>query len=149
LVAIGLCAIPALCASGLLIFGGKELYRFLLHTAATVPPQVTPIVVVLLLASVFQIVSEALLQYTGYFRSLALNGVILVAMMIVATIVAFAAKFALVGFLAAYAVAYTLGATFLTTAAILGPIRAAATPLGEKPSWSGLVKALRPARQPA
>jgi O-antigen/teichoic acid export membrane protein len=149
LVAIGLCAIPALCASGLLIFGGKELYRFLLHTAATVPPQVTPIVVVLLLASVFQIVSEALLQYTGYFRSLALNGVILVAMMIVATIVAFAAKFGLVGFLAAYAVAYTLGATFLTTAAILGPIRAAATPLGEKPSWSGLVKALRPARQPA
>ena len=97
LVAIGLCAIPALCASGLLIFGGKELYRFLLHTAATVPPQVTPIVVVLLLASIFQIVSEALLQYTGYFRSLALNGVILVAMMIVATIVAFAAKLGLVG----------------------------------------------------
>ncbi|MGA8319917.1 MAG: hypothetical protein WBE48_27320 [Xanthobacteraceae bacterium] len=58
-------------------------------------------------------------------------------------------KLGLVGFLAVYAVAYTLGATFLTTAAILGPIRAAATPLGEKPALSGLIKALRPARQPA
>jgi len=149
LIAVGLCAIPALCASALLIFGGEELYRFLLRTAASVPPQVTPIVVVLLLAGIFQIVAEALLQYTGYFRSLAWNGVILVAMMVVATIVAFAMKLGLVGFLACYATAYALGAAFVTTAAILGPFRAAAAAPGEKPTLAGLVKALRTARPQA
>jgi O-antigen/teichoic acid export membrane protein len=124
LLAAGLCAIPALAASGLLLFSGDALYRFLLHTAATVPPEVTPIVIVLLLAGVLQIVAEALLQHTGYFRSLAWNGAILVALMIGATAVAFAAKFGLVGFLAAYAAAYALGAIFQTAAAILGPIAA-------------------------
>jgi O-antigen/teichoic acid export membrane protein len=147
LLAVGLCAIPALAACGLLIFGGKELYAFLLRTAATVPPQVTPIVVVLLLASILQIVAEALLQYTGYFRSLALNGVTVVVMMIIATIVAFAAKLGLVGFLAAYAVAYSLGAILMTTMAVLGPISAAAAPPDGKPSLGGLLKALRSARQ--
>ena len=147
LLAVGLCAIPALAACGLLIFGGKELYAFLLRTAATVPPQVTPIVVVLLLASILQIVAEALLQYTGYFRSLALNGVTVVVMMIIATFVAFAAKFGLVGFLAAYAVAYSLGAILMTTMAVLGPISAAAAPPDGKPSLGGLLKALRSARQ--
>jgi O-antigen/teichoic acid export membrane protein len=149
LLAVGLCAIPALGASGLLIFGGKELYRFLLHTAATVPPEVTPIVVVLLLASIFQIVAEALLQYTGYFRSLAVNGIIVVVMMIVATVVAFVFKLGLVGFLTTYAVAYSLGAVFLTTAAILGPFSAAAAPPDGKPSLGGLLRALRPVRRAA
>jgi O-antigen/teichoic acid export membrane protein len=147
LLAVGLCSIPALAACGVLIFGGKELYAFLLRTAATVPPAVTPIVVVLLLASILQIVAEALLQYTGYFRSLALNGVIVVVMMIVATVVAFAAKFSLVGFLAAYAVAYSLGAIFMTTMAVLGPISAAAAPTDGKPTLGGLLKALRSTQQ--
>jgi O-antigen/teichoic acid export membrane protein len=124
LLAAGLCAILALAASGVLFFAGDALYRFLLHTAATVPPEVTPIVIVLLLAGVLQIVAEALLQHTGHFRSLAWNGAILVAMMIGATAVALTAKFGLVGFLTAYAAAFALGAVFLTVAAILGPIAA-------------------------
>ena len=70
-------------------------------------------------------------------------------MMIVVTALPFAAKLDIVGFLEAYTVAYAARRYFLTTAAILGPIRAVATPLGEKPSLSGLVKALRPAQQPA
>ena len=149
LIAVGLCAIPALGASGLLIFGGKELYAFLLRTAATVPPTVTPIVVALLLASVLQIVAEALLQYTGYFRFLALNGIIVVVMMVIATVVAFAMKFGLVGFLAAYAIAYCLGALSLTALAILGPFAATAALPGEKPTLRGLLKAMRAARQVA
>jgi O-antigen/teichoic acid export membrane protein len=142
LLAVGLCAIPALTACGLLIFGGTELYAFLLRSAATVPPAVTPIVVVLLLASILQIVAEALLQYTGYFRSLALNGVIVVVMMIIATIVAFAAKLGLVGFLATYAVAYSLGALSLTAFAVLGPFSAAAAPADGQPSLRALVRAI-------
>lgn len=127
LLAAVLCAIPALAACGLLIFSGEALYHFLLHTAAIVPPQVTPVVVALLLAGLVQIVAEALLQHTGYFRSLAVNGALVVAMMIVATIVTFVAKLGLVGFLAAYAVAYALGAIFMAVAAIVGPIRTASS----------------------
>jgi O-antigen/teichoic acid export membrane protein len=126
LLAAGLCAIPALAAGGLLILGGNEIYRFLLHTAATVPPEVTPVIVVLLLAGVLQIVAEALLQHTGYFKSLAWNGGLVVAMMLVATVVTFVGKLSLIGFLTAYAVAYALGALCLTAAAIIGPIRTAA-----------------------
>ncbi len=125
LLAAALCAIPALAACGVLLIGASELYRFLLHTAASVPPQVTPIIVVLLLAGLSQIVADALLQHTGYFRSLAVTGALTVAMMIVATIVTFAAKLGLVWFLAAYALAYALGATFTVTAALLGPVRTA------------------------
>jgi len=134
--AAALCAIAALAAGGLLLVGGSDLYRFLLHTAANVPPQVTPIVLVLLLAGVLQIVAEALLQHTGYFRSLATTGALTVAMMIVATIVTFAAKLGLVGFLAAYAAAYALGAVFTTAAAILGPIKTASVTTGQRAARS-------------
>jgi O-antigen/teichoic acid export membrane protein len=132
LLAAALCATLALAACGLLLVGGSELYRFLLHTAATVPPQVTPIIVVLLLAGVLQIVGEALLQHTGYFRSLAATGAVTVAMMIVATIVAFIAKFGLVGFLAAYSAAYALGAIFTVAAAILGPVKTVSVTTGQR-----------------
>jgi len=126
LLAASLCAIPALAACGLLLAGGDGIYRFLLHTAATVPPEVTPIIVVLLLAGVLQIVAEALLQHTGYFKSLAVNGALVVAMMVVATIVTFVAKLSLIGFLTAYAAAYAIGALGLGAAAIIGPMRIAA-----------------------
>jgi hypothetical protein len=136
LLAAGLCAIPALAACGLLLAGGNEIYRFLLHTAATVPPEVTPVIVVLLLAGVLQIVAEALLQHTGYFKSLAANGALMVAMMLVATIVTFLAKLSLIGFLTAYACAYALGALCLTIAAILGPIGAASLTAGQRAARS-------------
>jgi O-antigen/teichoic acid export membrane protein len=125
LLAVGLCAILALAVCGVLLAAGDQIYRFLLHTAATVPPAVTPIIVVLLLAGVLQIVAEALLQHTGYFKSLAVNGALAVTMMLVATIVTFVAKLTMIGFLTAYAIAYALGALCLTAAAIIGPIRTA------------------------
>ena len=125
LLAVGLCAILAFAVCGLLLAAGDQIYRFLLHTAATVPPAVTPIVVALLLAGVLQIVAEALLQHTGYFKSLAVNGALVVAMLVVATIVTFVAKLSLIGFLTAYAAAYAIGALGLTATAIIGPIRTA------------------------
>ncbi len=142
LLAVALCLLPALLACALLIFAGPPLYHFLLRTAATVPPAVTPIIVVLVLMSVLQIVAEALLQYTGYFRSLALNGALVVVMMIVATVVTFVFKLGLVGFLAAYATAYAIGALGLATLAILGPFSAAAAPADGRPSLRGLLRAL-------
>jgi O-antigen/teichoic acid export membrane protein len=125
LLVAALCCIPAALACGLLVFAGAPLFAFLLRSAATVPHAVTPILIVLLLAGVLQTVSEVLLQYTGYFRSLAGNGLCVTAAMIVATIAAFIAGFGLVGFLAVYAAIYAAGAFALTIAAALGPIRAA------------------------
>ena len=80
----------------------------------------------MLLASILQIVAEALLQFTGFFRSLAYNGAAVAAAMIGATVFAYAAGFDLVEFLALYAAIYAAGAVGLAIAAVYGPIRAAA-----------------------
>lgn len=119
------CCIPAAIACALLIFAGGPLFAFLLRTAATVPPAVTPILIVLLLAGVLQTVSEVLLQYTGYFRGLAANGLCVAVTIIVATLAAFIAGMGLIGFLAVYAAVYAVGAVALTIGAVYGPIRAA------------------------
>jgi len=125
LAVMALCCVPAAIACGLLIFAGGPLFSYLLRTAATVPPAVVPILTVLLLAGVLQTVAEALLQYTGYFRSLAFTGIAVAAGALGATAFAFLAGLGLVGFLAAYAAVYAVGAIALAVAAWRGPIRAA------------------------
>jgi O-antigen/teichoic acid export membrane protein len=126
LLVAGLCCAPAAIACALLIFAGGPLFTFLLRSAATVPHAIVPILVALLLTSVLQIVSEALLQYTGFFRRLAYIGAAVAVAMIVATLFAYLAGFDLVGFLAVYTAVYAAGAVSLTIAAVYGPIRAAA-----------------------
>jgi O-antigen/teichoic acid export membrane protein len=145
LLAVGLCCVPAAIACGLLIFAGGPLFAFLLRAAATVPAGVVPILVALLLASILQIVAEALLQYSGYFRSLAYNGAAVVVAMIVITALSAVAKFDIVSFLTAYTVVYSAGAVCLAIAAVRGPIHATAIH-SEPHGMSGLFRALR-ARQ--
>jgi O-antigen/teichoic acid export membrane protein len=136
LLVTGLCCVPAAIGCALLIFAGGPLFTFLLRSAATVPPGIVPILVALLIANILQIVSEALLQYSGFFRSLAYNGAAVVIMMAAITAVSAAAKFDIVGFLAAYAAVYTVGAIGLAVAAVWGPIRATALFHGSTGSWS-------------
>jgi len=126
LLVAGLCCVPAAIACALLLFAGGPLFTFLLQSAATVPHAMVPILIVLLLAGVLQIVSEALLQFTGFFRSLAYNGGAVAVAMLIATLFAFVTGLGLVGFLALYAAVYAAGAIALTIAAIYGPISAAA-----------------------
>jgi len=125
LLVAGLCCIPAAIACAVLIFAGAPLFAFLLRTAAVVPPAITPILIVLLIAGMVQTVSEVLLQYIGYFRSLAYNGLGVVAAMIVATSVSYLADFSLVEFFTAYAAVYAVGAGALAIMAWRGPIRTA------------------------
>jgi O-antigen/teichoic acid export membrane protein len=150
LFATALCCIPAVAACGVLIWAGGPFFRFLLHGAANVPPAITPILVVLMLANVVQMVSESFLQHTGYFRSLALIGGAVAIMMITATGLAIVARFDIVGFLAAYATAFTIGALLNAIAAVCGPIRAAAAGADHNQSPLGL-RAIRtaPPTQPA
>ena len=146
LLAAGLCCVPAAIASALLLFAAGPLFTFLLRSAATIPYAITPILIALLLASVLQIVSEALLQFTGFFRSLAYSGAAVAVAMLVATLFAFVADFGLVGFLAIYAAVYAAGAITLTIAAVYGPIRAAAGPGAARP-LTGIFRAIRSARR--
>jgi hypothetical protein len=125
LIAVGLCSVLALTACAALIFAGGPLFRFLLRSAATVPPQIAFILVVLLLANVLHIVAEALLQHTGYFRNLARINALLAVMMVAATGLSVIAKFEIVGFLTAYAVVFSIAGLGLAAAAIMGPMRAA------------------------
>jgi O-antigen/teichoic acid export membrane protein len=145
--AIGLCCVPAFIGCAVLIFAGGPLFHFLLRSAATVPPQIVPILVALLLINIVQIVSETLLQHTGYFRNLARVGALVAVMMIAATALSVLAKFDIVGFLAAYTVAFTAGALCLTAAAVMGPIRAASPQTAATTSLNGFFQAVRRALQ--
>jgi len=147
LLAVGLCCAPAAIACGSLIFAGGPLFTFLLRAAATVPAGIVPILVALLLASILQIVAEALLQYSGYFRSLAFNGAAVVAGMLLITAVSAVAKLDIVGFLTAYTAVYCVGAVCLAVAAVRGPIHATAAH-SERPGMSGLFRAFRPRQVP-
>ena len=101
------------------------LFAFLLGSAATVPPAVTPILVVMVLANLIQMVAQSLLLHAGFFREISRIGATVAVAMIVATAISVAVKFDVVGFLVVYALVYTAGALYLAIAAYRGPIRAA------------------------
>jgi O-antigen/teichoic acid export membrane protein len=145
--AIGLCSLPALFGCAVLIFAGDPLFHFLLRSAATVPPQIKTILVVLLLFNVIQIVSETLLQHTGYFRNLARVGALVAILMVLAMALSIVAKFDIVGFLAAYTAVFVVGAVCLAAGAIMGPIRAAATRPGEQQPSDAFFRAIHSGRQ--
>ena len=92
LIAAGLCCLPAAFACGLLIFASKQLFAFLLGSAATVPPTVTPILVVMLLANLVQMVAQSLLLHAGFFREISRICAGVAVAMVLATAIAVAAK---------------------------------------------------------
>jgi hypothetical protein len=133
LIAAGLCCLAAAFACDLLIFSSKQLFAFLLGNAATVPPTVAPILVVMLLANLVQMVAQSLLLHCGFFREIARIGAGIAVAMIVATAIAIAAKLDVVEFLGVYAAVYSAGALYLAVAAYRGPIRAASA--CSAPQW--------------
>lgn len=143
LLAVGFCALPAMFGCAVLIFAGGPLFHFLLRSAATVPPQIASILVVLLAFNVVQIVAEALLQHTGYFRNLARIGTLVAIMMALATALSVAAKFDIVEFLAAYTAVFAAGALCFAVAAIMGPVRAAAPEADKAAGSNGLMQIVR------
>src|ERR1700722_18909990 len=130
LIAAALCCLPAAFACGLLIFASKQLFAFLLGSAATVPPTVTPILVVMLLSNLVQMVAQSLLLHAGFFREISRIGAGVAVAMVVATAIAVVARLTIVEFLGVYAAVYSAGALYLAVAAYRGPILAAASPHG-------------------
>jgi hypothetical protein len=94
-----------------------------------VPPAVTPILVVMLLANLVQMVAQSLLLHAGFFREISRIGLGVAVAMVVATAIAVVAKLTIVEFLGGYAAVYTAGALYLAATAYRGPILAASSPL--------------------
>ena len=128
LTAVGLCAIPMLAISALLLVDAKGLFALLLGHAAVMPAAAVPILLVLLATAAAKSAPNFLLQHTGYFREIARLSIFNTLVMTTAVAAAFLAGLGLVGFLAAYAGAFVTVATFYIIVAIRGPLRDAARP---------------------
>jgi O-antigen/teichoic acid export membrane protein len=125
LVAVALCAAPALAVAGILMIDAERLFALLLGDAAIVPASVTPILLVLLAAGVIKTAPAFLLAYTGYFKEVAWLSVINVVLMTAAMIAGFVLRVDMVGLLAIYAGVFVVASALYAGTAWRGPIGAA------------------------
>lgn len=126
--AAALCSLPALVLCGLLIFAAEPFFRLLLGDAATVPPAVTPLLIILLIANLVQTVSNFLLVHTGFFRDIARLAVLVSLAMTAVTAAGILAGHDFLGFLILYTAVYVGSALLYLALAALGPFRAARRP---------------------
>ncbi len=124
LIALGLCAVPTIGASLILLLFGKQLFAFLLGPAA-VMPDVVPILIVLLVANMVQMVALSLLVHTGFFKEIARVAPVIVVAITLGTLFAFFAKVNIVDYMWIYAIIYSGGALAFVWLAWRGPIHTA------------------------
>ena len=123
LMAAGLCSLPCMALCLLLAFGSEQFFGILLGNAATMPPVLSAILIVLLIANLVQTVSNFLLVHTGFFRVIAKLSLLVSLAMTAGTALALVLRLDLVGFLQVYAGAYVLSALLYLLLAIKGPLR--------------------------
>ena len=120
-----LCAAPAVAIGALLVLAADDLFALLLGPAATMPATVTPILLVLLAAGVAKTAANYLLQHTGFFREIARLAFWIAAGTTAAVATGIIAGLDLIQLLAIYAGSYACGALFYLALAIHKPIRLA------------------------
>lgn len=120
-----LCAIPTLVLCALLLVAGDELFGLLLGKAATIPHDVTLILVVLLLANLAQNVANNVLLHLGFFHEIARVATFLVIAMAAMTGIVIAAGLEITGFIAGYAIVYIAGGVLYVSYMVRGPFRIA------------------------
>ena len=125
LLAAALCCIPAAIGSTVLLLGADKLFALLLGQAATMPPQTTPILIVLIFANLMQMVSASVLVHNGYFKVVARLGIGVAVAMTAVGGYALLAHLDIVRFLEAYAAVYACGALTSVVLMIRGPFRLA------------------------
>lgn len=123
-----LCAIPTIALCTLLLLAGDRLFALLLGPAATIPPAVTPILVVLLVANMAQNVASCLLQHTGFFHEIARVATFLVVAMAAMSAIVLIGCLDIVGFIGAYTAVYVAGAVLYIAYVVRRPFRIAAEP---------------------
>ena len=124
LLAIVMCALPALAVAGLLLVNAEGLFALLLGNAAVVPASVTPVLLVLLIAGVIKTAPAFLLEYTGYFKEVAWLSVANVVLMTIAIGAGLLLRLDMIGLLAVYAAVFVIAAVLYAGAAWRGPIHA-------------------------
>jgi len=123
--AVALCGLPAAAASAVLIVAGSKIFAVLLGQAAVMPPETTPIIIMLLAGNMAQMVSHSVLVHTGYFKEVArISFGLVVAMTGVAALTLWA-HLDIVQFLNAFATVYMWGALVAIALMVRGPIRLA------------------------
>lgn len=122
IIALGLCAVPTLIASTVLLFAGQQLFAFLLGPSAVMPP-IVPLLILLLVANMVQMVALSLLVHTGFFKDIAKAGPVVAAAITLGMLFAYLTKADIVEFLWIYAVIYSLGALVYVWLAWRGPLR--------------------------
>jgi hypothetical protein len=126
--ATALCGIPALGVCSILLVAGSKLFALLLGHAAVMPPQMTPIIIMLLLGNLAQMVSHSVLVHTGYFKDIARISFGLVVALTGGAALAMWVHSDIVQFLNVYTAIYTCGAIATVGLMIRGPIRLAHAP---------------------
>lgn len=126
LAAVGLCLVPALSISALLLIDAKDLFALLLGHAAQMPTAAVPIILLLLLIAAAKSAPNFLLQHTGYFRAIARLSVVNILVMTAAVGFGLLAHLDLIGLLAVYTGAFVVIAALYIVLAIRGPLRDAA-----------------------
>ncbi|HTP91062.1 MAG TPA: hypothetical protein VMJ52_04970 [Xanthobacteraceae bacterium] len=122
LAAVALCAIPTAAISGLLLFDAKNFFAILLGHAAVMPANVTPILLILLLAGVIKTAPNYLLLYTGYFKELARLSITNVLLMTAMIGIGLAVRVDVVGLLSFYAAVFMIVGILYSGSALRGPI---------------------------
>jgi len=123
--AIALCGLPAVGASVVLIVAGAKVFAVLLGPAAVMPPELTPVIIMLLTGNMAQMVSHSVLVHTGYFKEVArISFGLVIAMTGVAALTLWA-HLDIVQFLNAFATVYMWAALVAIALMIRGPIKLA------------------------
>lgn len=123
LIAAAVGTLPCIVLIAMLALFSDWAFSFLLGNAATVPMAVSWMLIVLLIASLVQTVSNYLLVHTGYFRWISRLSLIVSLTMTVATLIAVAAKVDLIGFFQVYTAVYVVSALAYLSLALRGPLR--------------------------
>jgi hypothetical protein len=101
----------------------NKIFGLLLGPAATMPAEVAPILVVLLIANLTQMVSHSLLVHSGFFKEVGKLGTIIAVAMTATTAFALWVGIDIIGFLKIYTGVYSCGALISVVLVLRGPVR--------------------------
>jgi O-antigen/teichoic acid export membrane protein len=125
-IALALGFVPALAVNVILLAAGTQLYHFLLGRSAVMPPEFTPILVVMIFCNLVQTVSNFLLVHTGFFSQIARSALFMVVVMTGVAGIEVALRPTIIQFAMLYATAYLVSAALYAALALRFPLKVSA-----------------------
>jgi len=125
LLALAVSAVPLICIVSVLAVVHDRFFTFLLGSAAVMPPEIVPVLVIMLSVNLVKLVAYSLLVHCGFFAQVARLGPLFIVAMTGTSFLAIWLKLDIVGFMALNAAGYTIGTIFAFITMMRGPIRVA------------------------